>query len=145
MYFTSSRNKPNGASVQNRLLKKEYSELEEGDTTMDGIDSVALEGQGEENSVSTQSDEDLIYKDQFPEEIENWQGDTSDPTFKRDEFELYGGPYSPLPISKIKEKFKKINTSRRLVMKMGLTFGKEQKLYKLERSIGNCDTSKCNK
>ena len=50
---------------------------------------------------------DSIYKDQFPEEIENWQGDTSDPTFKRDEFELYGGPYSPLPISKIKDKIQK--------------------------------------
>ena len=66
-----------------------------------------VEGQGEKKFVSVQSDEELIYKDQFPEEIENWQGDTSDPTFKRDDFELYGGPYSPRPISKIKHKIHK--------------------------------------
>ena len=68
---------------------------------MDVIDSVAFEGLGQKKSVSIQSDEDIIYKDQLPEEIENWQGDQPDSLLKRDDFKLYGGSYSTLPISKI--------------------------------------------
>ena len=42
-----SQTKPHGASVQTRLLKKECSDRKEGETARDGIDSIALEGQGE--------------------------------------------------------------------------------------------------